>query len=213
MSFSDSWNKKLTLNLNEVNYEMQQIKSTVLLNTNINISLIFDDLEFRNFIIEKLIEIIKCVVMINYDIVNLIPFYSEKLNISKLSQMCDFKEELLIINENKYIIEDIYKELNDFVTLDGFKNAAKLQQNGKMVYSNINNYITNLLFYDDFNNLNTINNILSLYQNYIAFTHEIIRLLKEEIFEIPKNKYFQNHLTFVFGIYKNELNTKISYEV
>jgi hypothetical protein len=213
MAFSDSWNKKLTLNLDEINYEIKQIKSTTLLNTNININLILDNSEFRQFVIEKMIEIIKCIVIINYDITNLIPFYSENKNISKLNQLCNFIEDVLKINKNKYVVNDIYKELNDFVTLDGFNDSAKLQQNGKSTYVNINEYITNIIFYDNFNDLNAMENILSLYKNYITFVYKIISSLKEEIFEIPKNKYFQNHLTFVFGVYKNELNTKINYEV
>ena len=37
------------------------------------------------------------------------------------------------------------------------------------------------------------------------------RILKTEIINIPANRNFQNFLTFVLGIWEDELNTKIDY--
>ena len=50
-----------------------------------------------------------------------------------------------------------------------------------------------------------------LFYNYNLFGFEIIEKLKNEIKEIPINKYFQNTLSFVIGVYQNELNTMINY--
>ena len=213
ISFLDSWNNKLTLNMDDVNYEINQIKSTVLLKTDLNIQLIFTDEKFKKFIIAKLIEIIKCIVMINYDIKNLIPFYSRIIGQSDLSHICEFTEDIIDANTSKYCVCNMYDELNAFVSLDGFVKSQKTMVNNTKVFVDINSYIENVIFYDDYNNLKTINNILSLYNNYIIFGYKILLSLKQEIFEIPRNKYFQNHMTFVLGVYKNELNTKIDYEV
>jgi len=213
ISFLDSWNKRLTLDLSKVNYEINQIKATILLAEKIEIQNIFTNEKFKNFIITKLIEIIKCFVMINYNIDHIIPFYSTIKKISKLSELCYFTEDVITLNTQTYKVKNIYDELNDFVSLKGFINVQKTTTQHTTVTTNINNYIENVIFYNDHNNLNAINNVLSLYNNYILFGCKILTVLKAEIFEIPRNKYFQNFITFVFGIYTNELNTEISYEV
>ena len=47
--------------------------------------------------------------------------------------------------------------------------------------------------------------------NYNNFGFQILDLLKTEIVNIPINKNFQNFLTFLLGIWEDELNTKIDY--
>ena len=55
---------------------------------------------------------------------------------------------------------------------------------------------------------NNINILLLKYKQY--FFNDLDKL-KIEIFNIPENKFFQNHIQFVIGVCNNELNTKIAY--
>jgi hypothetical protein len=60
--------------------------------------------------------------------------------------------------------------------------------------------------------LNSIHyNVKSLDFNYRNFGFEILDKLKTELTNIPANKNFQNFLTFLVGVWEDELNTKIDY--
>jgi len=54
-------------------------------------------------------------------------------------------------------------------------------------------------------------NIKALDHNYKNFGFKILDILKTEIINIPANRNFQNFLTFLLGIWEDELNTKIDY--
>ena len=96
----------------------------------------------------------------------------------------------------------------------GFINVNKLTTTGKTVSVTINEYINNVFWYNyDKKFINeVIHNITALFNNYVSFGFKVLDRLKMDALGIPLNKYFQNHLMFVTGIYDHELSTKVNYE-
>ena len=204
ISFTNSGNKPLKINTEEINYEIQQIKKTKLLN--IKYIDIANDTMY-NIYVDCFINYIKCFVAINHCINTLIPFYSYKKddNIYK-TFCCNGKKAMLItVNQTEYEINNIYNELNEFITEHGFIEVEKITRGGNVKLVSIEQYLMSIIFY--FKN----KNLEPLFYNYNLFGFEIIEKLKNEIKEIPINKYFQNTLSFVIGVYQNELNTMINY--
>ena len=78
---------------------------------------------------------------------------------------------------------------------------------------NIDQYIANIIWFDsspkykDFIKFN----LESLSKNYKNYGFNVLDTLKNELVNLPANKFFQNYLTFVMGRYTNELNTKVDY--
>ena len=238
-TFYDSWGYPITLNRTCVNYETEQIINTKIMNpNNLNIAEIIKDTKFTDFFINRTSEIIKCFVVVNFNIKNKIPFYFDKettkiiFDKKNKKDKKDKKEDnekdndehqhkccvLNILsfpkfNKNTFEFDNIYKELNEFVTIEGFISVYKITTTGQKVYINIDQYINNVIWY----NLNKdyteeINyNMKAFYNNYKNFGFKVLDKLKVEALSIPLNKYFQNHLMFVMGVYTNELNTKVDY--
>jgi hypothetical protein len=192
-------------------------------------------------------EVIKCYVMVNYNIKCKIPFYFDKETIKEINKQpnCELPEEKCedpankcaprvscvipcgintcktfqklsypIFNKVLFVFTNIYSELNEFVSLKGFINVNKLTTTGKTVSVNINEYINNVFWYNyDKVFINEItHNIMALFNNYTSFGFKVLDRLKMDALGIPLNKYFQNHLMFVTGIYDHELSTKVNYE-
>ncbi len=71
--------------------------------------------------------------------------------------------------------------------------------------------INNIYWYDFEKNNNSIYNLELLFNRYKYFVFNILDKLKNEIINLPLNKYFQNHMMFVMGIYETRLNTLIKF--
>ena len=160
--------------------------------------------------------------MINYNIDILIPFYtSEHFNESSMNFCGDeikFHSECLLeqkikINEKLFDVKNIYEEFDSFVTESGFVSKIKITKSNKKVKLTIDEYLNNIVWFDiNTDNLNQIiHNIKSFEFNYRNFGFQILDKLKTEIINIPTNKNFQNFLTFLVGVWEDELNTKVDY--
>ena len=234
--FYDSFGTEIILNRTCINYETDQLIKTKIMNpNNLNIKEIIADTKLTNFFINKTSEIIKCFVIVNFNIKNKIPFYFDK-ETAKLLFVIEKKENnqphtkdtnneyhhdccvLKILaypkfNKTTFDFQNIFTELNQFVTINGFISVYKMTTTGQQVYINIEQYINNVIWYE----LNKkfvpeINyNMNAFYTNYKNFGFKALDKLKTEALSIPLNKYFQNHMMFVMGIYTNELNTKVDY--
>ncbi len=121
-----------------------------------------------------------------------------------------------IFNQEIFKITDIYKELNAFVcptSPTGFVPVRKITKNGKIVNVTVEQFVNNVFWYDsDPKQIEYIKyNLESFTNNYKNFGFNILDQLKTELINLPANKLFQNYLTFVMGIYTNELNTKVDF--
>jgi len=223
IKFYDSWGNPITLNTKSIDYETKQIMNTDLIKVHaINIDEHLRDEYKKKFLINKLTEILKCFIIINYDIKCKIPFYIDK-KFDEQNNNLEFQKYLkkyskLHINRKDFFIENLYEELNSFVSVNGFINSSKLLKNNNEKTMNINDYINNVIWCetnqkDEKDQIKIENNIKALFTNYKIFGFEILDKLKMETINIPFCKYFQNHLTFVMGIFDNELNTKIDHVV
>lgn len=196
--FYNSWGVPITLNTATIKYETEFISKLVLYNPDV----VQDDAEF--FYINRLTEIIKAFVLINHNIKDKIKFYSaEKIGNTNL-----------ILNQKTFTINNIYDELDEFVTLKGFISVKKLNNKNDLVTININEYINNVIWYRPlkFGETKEIkHNLDVLMFKYKKYGFELLSKLKLEIFDIPLNHCFQNHLMFVISCATNELNTKIAY--
>jgi hypothetical protein len=229
-SFYDSQGFPIKLNRVCIDYETNQLINTKILNPdNLNITEITKDTKFTNFFINKTTDIIKCFVTVNYNIKNKIPFYFDKETTKIIfekstndnnkdepsqSQCCVLKIlSFPKFNKTTFNFDNIYKELNQFVSLDGFISVYKITTTGKKVYINIEQYINDVIWFNlDTKYITEINyNMNAFYNNYKNFGFKVLDKLKTEAISIPLNKYFQNHLMFVMGVYTNELNTKVDY--
>jgi hypothetical protein len=246
--FFDSWGAPIILNRLCVNYETNQIISTDVINpAYVNIQDVISDPKLNVFFINKMNEIVKCYVMVNYNIKCKIPFYFDKETIKLIDKQknCSLPEEKCedpanpcaprvaceepcginkcktfqnlsypIFNKTLFEFTNIYTELNEFVSLQGFINVNKLTTTGKTVSVTINEYINNVFWYNyDKKFINeVIHNITALFNNYISFGYKVLDRLKMDALGIPLNKYFQNHLMFIVGTYQIELSTKVNYE-
>ncbi len=262
IQFYDSWGNPLSIDYSKIAYEQNQILDTDLIKPDLLfIEKYIGNEKATKWIIEKLTEILKCFIIINYDIVCKIPFYNPLLldendtsitdlskllknsalnnyssgsnvsgsssstsNTSNSSSDCDFScfndkcenVSKVVLNQQIFNIQNIYKELNSFVSptsQSGFIPAKKLTKSGKIVNVTIDQYIANVFWFDfipakkeyiDYN-------INSFVNNYKNFGFNILDKLKNELINLPANKLFQNYLTFVMGVYTNELSTKVDY--
>lgn len=203
--FYNSWGVPITLNTKTIDYETKFIKSTPLLTTSCNTNIIKTDVEFMLFCIKRMTEIIKCVVLINFNIKCKINFY----NIGKPDD--------IILNEKTFEItdnDDFFNQLNEFVSLKGFINVTKTTRKGTKINMNINDYINNLIWYNPSkcNEDKKIEfNLFVLIEKYKKYLFAILEKLKLEIYDIPLNHYFQNHIMCVISCATNDLSTKIAY--
>jgi hypothetical protein len=205
--FYNSWGVPITLNTTSIDYETKFIKSTPLLSSSYNMSMIKNDENTILFFIKRMTEIIKCVVILNFNLDNKINFY----NIDNPND--------IILNTNTFEInnnEDFFKELNEFVSKKGFVNVQKTTNKCKKITININDYINDVIWYSHLkcNQDKKIEyNLSILFEKYKKHLYIILEKLKIEIYNIPYNKYFQNHIMCVISCATNELNTKISYKI
>jgi hypothetical protein len=222
IQFYDSWGKPLKINTSCIDYEINQISNTDLIEPyNYTITKYTDEIfnmKKLKVITNFFNEIIKCFIMINSNIHKIIPFYTPKgLNIEECSisfhnDCLEFEE--IILNNKIFNIKNIYSELNDFVGPDGFVEKIKISTiNSKKIKLTVDEYINNVIWFDyDESQIDKIkSNIKSFDSNYKNFGFKILDILKTEIINIPTNKNFQNFLTFLLGIWEDELNTKIDY--
>lgn len=204
VSFFNSQQEPIILNTSAINYEINQIIKTKLLNP-INVK-IHDEHLYATFVTD-FIEYIKCFVAINHDIGIRIPFYGCKMDctLAQFEQKCHKHSNLVKISEKEFEVDNIYDDLDAFVCERGFRAVEKKSRGGIYKLVTIEEYLKSIIFYPDNKNLEP------LYGNYECYALEILKKLKLEIAEIPKNKWFQNTFTMVIGVYQNELNTMINY--
>ena len=197
--FYNSNEEPIELDTNSIKYETSFIKKTHLINTSL---INFKDETYYNFYITRLTEIIKCVVLLNFNIGTKLTYYEGGNN-------------ELIFNETKFKINDIYDELNEFVSIEKtFIKVYKKDNKCNKVLISINDYINNIIWYypSKFNEVNEIkHNLEILLIKYKTYLFDKLEKLKIEINNIPLSTYFQNHIQFVIGVCNNELNTKIAY--
>jgi len=219
IQFFDSWGQPLTINTTQIDYEKNQILNTILIDPAkccISKFLLPKNKNFEE-VIKNLNEIIKCFIIINYDVEICIPFYTpfDYLNNNTNIQFHDecIDNKLFYINQKKFDIKNLYEELDAFVTPTGFIEQIKINKNKNKIKLNINEYLNNVLWFDfNIDNYEQIyHNVESFDYNYKNFGFNILDKLKTEIINIPVNRNFQNFLTFLVGIWENELNTKIDY--
>jgi hypothetical protein len=240
IKFYDSWGQPLTINTQPINYETTQIINTDLLNPELlHIQDFVLNPKATEWIIEKITNILKCFIIINFNIKLLIPFYTpldielteqsytSSIDLSSINDTTtdDINNKFpqfnvscenfikIVINQNTFKVDNLYKELNDFVSTTGFIVVKKKTRTGKTININIDQYINNVIWFDTVKNPKEfINfNLESFTKNYKNYGFNILDKLKNEIINIPINKLYQNFLTFVMGVYTNELNTKTDF--
>jgi hypothetical protein len=178
------------------------------------------------YFFNKFTEYIKCIVTINYNIINKIIFYcnsndfiitpessSSSKNETSSSSIddCNPPNNNIRYNETYFVFSNIFKELNEFVTIKGFVNRRKLTRKGDVVIVSIDEYINNIYWYDFDDNSNSKYNLELLFDRYKYSIFNILDKLKNEVINLPLNKIFQNHLMFVMGVYETKLNTLINF--
>jgi hypothetical protein len=222
IQFFNSWGEPLKINTECIDYEINQISNTDLIEpSKYNILRYVDKIQDMNKfkkITKYFNEIIKCFVMVNSNIQQVIPFYTpvefnhEKNKIIPHEDCLDYKE--IELNDKIFEIKNIFHELDSFVSSDGFIEKIKISKiNSKRVKLSIDEYLNNIIWYgnDSTQIEKIILNIKALDHNYKNFGFKILDILKTEIINIPTNRNFQNFLTFLLGIWEDELNTKIDY--
>jgi hypothetical protein len=236
-TFYDSWGNQIKLNTNCINYEYLLIKNTTLINpSNILYADMIETFPKLKYFFNKFTEYIKCIVTINYNINNKIVFYcnstdfivtdtssnssssssssssdSSSSDSSSSAGNCNPPNNNIRYNETYFVFTNIFKELNEFVTLKGFVNRRKLTRNGDIVTVSIDQYINNIYWYDFDDNSNSKYNLELLFDRYKYSVFSILDKLKNEVMNLPLNKIFQNHLMFVMGVYETRLNTLINF--
>ena len=226
IQFYDSWGKPLTINTEPIDYEKNQLLNTKIINPekyNIE-NLLEEDInqpDTKDKFIEHFNEIIKCFIIINYNIGLIIPFYTQNNLSENIVKKINFHEDCedyktIYLNEKIFEVKDLYEELNSFVCPDspsGFRERIKISKSDKKIKLSIDEDINNVIWFD-FNKENKnkiISNIRAFDFNYRNFGFKILDTLKTEIVNLPVNKNFQNFLTFLVGVWEDELNTKINY--
>lgn len=225
IEFYNSWGEPLKINTNSIDYEINQISNTKIINPlkyNIMNFINSNNSDEFKHIIEHFNEIIKCFIMINYDIDGLIPFYTtENFNINenlKYNENLKFNNHCepnckIKINEKLFEIKNIYEELDLFVSETGFSNIIKKTKSNKKVNLSIDEFINNIFWFDlNIEYIDLIHHNIKMFDfNYKNFGFEILDKLKTEITNIPTNRNFQNFLSFLVGVWEDELNTKKDY--
>jgi len=222
IQFFNSWGEPLKINTECIDYEINQISNTNLIEpSKYNILRYIDKIQDMNKfkkITKYFNEIIKCFVMVNSNIQQVIPFYTPiEFNYleNKITPHEDCLDYIEIQSNNKiFEIKNIFQELDSFVSSDGFVEKIKISKiNSKRVKLTIDEYLDNIIWYgDDSTQIEKIiSNIKAFDHNYKNFGFKILDILKTEITNIPANRNFQNFLTFLLGIWEDELNTKIDY--
>lgn len=241
--FYNSNGTQLKLDTSQVSYEISFINSVNIINPNNALMILNDhhnhdhDHNHRHdrhdhcyeqkikFILDKMTQIIKCIIIINFDIKDKIKFYCDvPLN---SSDCCDnnstekniVNDAELKYNDCTFVLGNMFDEFNEFVTTNGFINVSKKTQDGKSVSVSVNQYIYNVLWYvqlNDYNcnfdiNCNAYKNLEIILARYKEYVFAILDKLKKEIANLPLNQYFQNHSLFTMGVYEQKLNTKINY--
>lgn len=222
IQFYDSWGNPLKINTSCIDYEIEQISNTDLIEPdNYDLGKCLTEMKVDRklrSLVKHFNEIIKCFIMINSNIRQIIPFYTPQ-DFNPQSRKINFHADCLeyktiIPNTKIFNHENIYLELDNFVSSEGFIEAIKITPIGnKKVKLTVDEYINNVIWYDfDKSNIDKIiSNIHAIDSNYRNFGFKILDVLKKEIVNIPINKNFQNFLTFILGIWEDELNTKIDY--
>ena len=204
--FYNSWGVPITLNTSSIDYETKFIKSIPLLSVSCNVSIFKSDDNFMLFCIKGITKIIKCVILLNNNIANKINFYN-------IGESCD-----IILNQNTFEITDncdFFKELDEFVSHKGFISVVKTTNKKKKIKMNIDDYINDVIWHTPlkYNEEKKIEfNLLILIEKYKKYLFAILEKLKLEIYNIPLNHYFQNHIMCVISCATNELSTKIAYK-
>lgn len=222
IQFYNSWGEPLKIDTSCIDYEINQISNTELIDpSTYNINDYLNSMRGERKLkstIKHFNEIIKCFVMINTNIRQIIPFYTQE-NFNPLTNKIDFHSDCLEyktieLNTKIFNPDNIYSELDTFISSEGFIDVIKITSVGnKKVKLSIDEYINNIFWYDfDKSKIEKIlSNIKAIDYNYNNFGFKILDTLKTEIINIPLNKNFQNFLTFLLGIWEDELNTKIYY--
>ena len=241
-SFYDSWGTQITLNTSQIKYETDQIMATNLIDPSlVNIKEDIKSSAKTKFLVNIFTEILKSVIVINFDIRNRIPFYTSEFPPSKcfdpnmnpngipnsymgqgmnqgqfngLNTSVSFDEEQIYYNESLFKLGNIYNEFDEFVTTDGFIKVFKETQNNTKAYVSINEFIDNVIWFnfeENYLNDKLTHNLTILFERYRLHVFKILDKLKNEIINLPLAKYYQNHLMFVLGTFEQRLNTKISY--
>lgn len=224
IQFFDSWGNPLSINTDCINYEKNQLLNTKIIDPQkYNIETLINNFQTnkKDKFITNFNEIIKCFIIINYDICNIIPFYTPNNLPDKIIEKINFHEDCLeyktiFINEKIFEVNDLYEDLDNFVCPDsssGFKEKIIISKLNKKIKLTIDEYINNVIWFD-FNQEYTdkiISNLKAFDYNYRNFGFKILDMLKTELINIPVNKNFQNFLTFLVGVWEDELNTKIDY--
>jgi hypothetical protein len=200
--FYGSDGTQIKLDTSQVSYEISFINSVNLINPNNTLMILNDyhhdhhphdhhdhhghhhhhDHQCRNqkirFILDKITQIIKCIIIINFDIKDKIKFYSDvpsnkdcdcssnKDCECSSNKDCDcssnkdcecssnkdcYKEKELKYNDCTFVLGDMFCEFNEFVTTNGFINVCKKTQDGKKVSVSVDQYIYNVLWYISIN--------------------------------------------------------------
>jgi hypothetical protein len=207
ISFYNSQQQPITLNTKCIDYEINQIIKTKLLNP---ATVKLDDEALYTVLVTDFIEYIKCFVAINHDIATIIPFYGYKKDVvyEQFEAECKIKSHLVKLSEKEFEVDNIYDDLDEFVaphSRTGFVAVEKKTRGGSRKLITIEEYLKSIIFYP------TNKNLEPLFHNYSKYGLDMLRRLKVEIAEIPKSKWFQNTFTMVIGVYQNELNTMINY--
>ncbi len=217
IQFFDSWGNPLKINTECIDYEIEQISETNIIepekyNINELVNDIFNDNDKMHKCLKNFNQIIKCFIMINHDIKYLIPYYvPENLNDKIPFHEDCFTFQKININEKIFDIKNLFKELDSFVSPAGFIEKIKISKNNKKIKLSIDEFLNNVIWFDFANNESITHNMMALDHNYRNFGFKILDMLKTEIINIPVNKNFQNFLTFLVGVWEDELNTKIDY--
>lgn len=213
--FYDSWGKPLTLNQTQINYEKKQLLNTKLYDPyKCGKDVITNTLKTdKRSYFEMQNEIIKCFVIINYDIKYKIPYYNIKNNCN-----CNINEDetiQLILNKSDYKFKCLQAALNSFVDpINGFNQQCFLDKNDKPIKINIDQFIDSVIWFNrDFSKYKKeiLHNINALDTNYRNFGFTVLDILKGELVNLPINKLYQNTISLTLSAYKNDLNTKIDY--
>jgi hypothetical protein len=233
IQFYDSSGNKIKLETDSIDYETNQIKKTKLvdpelydLNNEIDGLCMIDNPKIYEWFVEKYNDVIKSFVVLNFDIYKLIPFYlnikfdddGDILQRTQEEKNCDdtyciknYSE--IILNQENFTVCNIFDELNEFVTLDGFVKVYKTTNSGKKIKISIDAYINDIIWYNNKDKYCDVikYNLNAIDENYKNFGFSLLDRLKTEINSIPSKEWLQNYIVCVLGIYSNDLNTKIEY--